>query len=191
MDLKSTYKLILGSQSPRRQSLLTSAGFQFETRICTQDEIPNPNIEPEHQAEYLACQKADNLSSELRESELLITADTIVCQNNILLGKPKNRIEAEQFLRQFSGSSHKVITGLCLKSLNKQQSFSTTTKVYFNPISEQDIQNYLNQNTYQDKAGAYGIQETFGLLHVSHIEGCYFNVMGFPVSAFQQVLKQF
>lgn len=185
------YNLILASNSPRRQQLFTDVGLTFNVRAIETSEAINANLNVEDQVMALALEKADAQNDIMQKHDLVITADTIVVQNNTILGKPKNRLQAKAFLEGYSGHSHRVLTGVCIKTLNKQHVFYEETKVCFNKISPEVIQNYLNQNTFQDKAGAYGIQDSIGKWCISKIDGCYYNVMGFPMAKFITQLQRF
>lgn len=188
--LKS-FKVILATNSPRRQQLFNDIGFQFTKRVIETDETLLEGLSPSDQVMNLAKQKALAQRHLLKNDELIIAADTIVVQNNVILGKPKNSEEAKSFLRAYSGNSHKVLSGVCLYTSTGIHTFYEETTVYFNTISESVIESYLGQNTYSDKAGAYGIQDSIGKWSISKIDGCYYNVMGFPMSKFITELSQF
>lgn len=185
------HKLILASGSPRRKQLLEETGFSFEIRTIETPETIQPNLSVEDQVMYLANQKAEAQNEILKPNEIVITADTIVVQNNEILGKPKSREEAKAFLKGYSNHKQRVLTGICIHTQDITQTFFEETTVYFNEISDSVIETYLNQNTFQDKAGAYGIQDSIGKWCISKIDGCYYNVMGFPVAKFVQELNRF
>ena len=159
---KIKQQLILGSQSPRRKELLTDLGLIFNIQTTNKEETFSRLLKQEEIAEFLAKQKSEFLSEDLQQNDLLITADTIVSFKNELLNKPKNKEEAFRTLNKLSENTHKVITGVCLKSKNKEIVFSVTTLVTFNSLSEEEIHHYINKYNPYDKAGAYGIQEWFG-----------------------------
>lgn len=183
--------LILGSKSPRRKELLEGLGIQFETRTKEVEETFSPEINPYKVAEFLAEKKASAFVNELNQDDIVITSDTIVLCEGEILGKPKNVEDAFRMLTKLSGKSHEVITGVCLKSLNKTISFSDTTKVWFNPLSTDEINYYISNYKPYDKAGSYGIQEWIGYIGISKIEGTYFNVMGLPVNLLYKRLYEF
>lgn len=185
------YKLILASASPRRHQILCDAGFKFDVKLKHTDEIWPQEMEIEKVPEYLACLKADAFRDELKEGELLITADTVVCLGAELLGKPKDREEAIDMLHRLSGRKHTVITGVCLTTTNCHSSFSARTDVYFKPLSEEEITCYVDNYKPYDKAGAYGIQEWIGYIGIQKIDGSFYNVMGLPVQQLYEALKQF
>lgn len=192
--LQNTLKrhtLILASNSPRRKQLLNDVGFNFIVRVIETSESLIEGLSVEDQVMNLAKEKALAQKDVLQENEIVITADTIVVQNNLILGKPKSINEARMFLKRYSNSSHRVLTGICLHSSSKTKTFFEETKVYFNPISDEVISEYLHQGTYSDKAGAYGIQDSIGKWCISKIDGCYYNVMGFPIAKFALELKTF
>lgn len=185
------YRLILASNSPRRQQLFKDVLLSFEVRVVETSEALTETLSVENQVLVLAEEKAKAQDDLMWDNDLIVTADTIVVQNDRILGKPNNRKEAKDFLEAYSGNSHRVLTGVCIKTKQKQVSFYEETRVYFNPISNEVIEAYLNQNTFQDKAGAYGIQDSIGKWSISKIEGCYYNVMGFPMAKFVTQLQDF
>lgn len=189
--LLQKYTIILGSASPRRKELLTDIGLIFN--IKTSDKEENFPIELKEQeiAEFLAKQKSKFLSENLRNNDLLITADTIVSFRNELLHKPKNKKEAFSTLNKLSENTHKVITGVCLKSRKKEIVFSVTTMVTFIALSDAEIHHYINKYKPYDKAGAYGIQDWIGKIGIKNINGSYTNVVGLPISELHQHLKLF
>jgi len=189
--LLQKYTIILGSASPRRKELLTDIGLIFN--IQTTDKEENFPIELKEQeiAEFLAKQKSDFLSENLNPEDLLITADTIVSFNKELLKKPSNKEEAFNTLSKLSGNTHKVITGVCIKTLEKEVVFSSTTMVTFNKLTKDEINYYINNYKPYDKAGAYGIQEWIGKIGIKNIDGSYANVVGLPTSKLYEQLKSF
>jgi len=189
--LLQKYTIILGSASPRRKGLLTDIGLIFN--IQTTDKEENFPIELKEQeiAEFLAKQKSDFLSENLNPEDLLITADTIVSFNKELLKKPSDKEEAFNTLSKLSGNTHKVITGVCIKTLEKEVVFSSTTMVTFNKLTKDEINYYINNYKPYDKAGAYGIQEWIGKIGIKNIDGSYANVVGLPTSKLYEQLKSF
>ena len=189
--LSEQYNIILGSASPRRNELLTDLGLIFSIKTTNKEETFSRILKQEEIAEFLAKQKSEFLSEDLKQNDLLITADTIVSFKNELLNKPKNKEEAFRTLNKLSENTHKVITGVCLKSKNKEIVFSVTTLVTFNALSEEEIHHYINKYNPYDKAGAYGIQDWIGKIGINNINGSYTNVVGFPISELYQHLKLF
>ena len=183
------YRLILASNSPRRQLLLKELGLKFEVRVNTIDETYPKNLKPREVAKYLAKKKADVFS--LNDDELVITADTTVIINNTILGKPKDEKEAMEILRKLSDNTHHVNTGVCLKTKNEQITFSEYTEVTFKKLSEEEIKNYIYKYKPLDKAGAYGIQEWIGMIGIKSIQGDYYNVVGMPLQSLWNELKKF
>jgi septum formation protein len=182
--------LILASNSPRRQELLGKLGVNFEIKIKEVAEDYPRHLKREEVAEYLANHKADAHREGL-ENEIIITADTIVCLEDIILNKPATEEEACHMLRLLSGKVHEVITGVCLLSQEKKDIFHDITRVHFKELSEQEILYYVQQYQPYDKAGAYGAQEWMGMVAIDRIEGSYFNVMGLPVHKLYTHLLQF
>lgn len=174
-------KLILASKSPRRQSLIEEMGFPFEIRIKDVEEIYPADLESEKVPVFLAELKSAPLFETLKQGEILITSDTVVINNGKILGKPKDKNEAFVMLKSLSGNSHKVVTGVSMRSLDKVISFAETTIVHFSELTDTEINYYIDKYQPFDKAGAYGIQEWIGAIAISKIEGCYYNVMGLPV----------
>lgn len=181
-------KIILSSNSPRRKQLLEGLGVTFEVRVAKGVDESYPKTLPSTEvAEYIAREKAEAYN--VLEDELVITADTVVVVNDKILGKPHDAEAARSMLRELSGCTHCVVTGVCMKTKDKQYSFSVSTKVTFKQLSESEIDYYINHYKPFDKAGAYGIQEWIGYIGVTKIEGSYYNVMGFPVQRVYEELK--
>ena len=185
------YRLILASASPRRQQLMKDAGLDFEIRLKEISERWPQTLPHTEVAEYLAKLKATAFKEELLADELLITADTVVCLDAKILGKPKNREDAIQILKEISGRKHTVITGVCLTTVTHQQSFSSHTDVYFKELTDDEIRFYVDTYKPFDKAGAYGIQEWIGYIGIKKIEGSFYNVMGLPIQQLYETLNNF
>ena len=189
--LSEQYNIILGSASPRRKELLSDLGLRFSILTTDKEETYSLSLKEEEIAEFLAKQKSEFLSENLQQNDLLITADTIVSFKNELLNKPRNKEEAFKTLNKLSENTHKVITGVCLKSKNKEIVFSVTTLVTFKELSEDEIHYYINKHNPYDKAGSYGIQDWIGKIGIININGSYTNVVGLPISELYQHLKLF
>lgn len=185
----SKTKLILGSKSPRRQALIQELGFPVEIRIKEVEEIYPDDLSSEKVPEFLAKLKAAPLKNGLADDEILVSSDTIVLLNGEVLGKPANADEAKKMIARLSGNTHTVISGVCLTSNKKQHSFSSHTKVFFDELTSEEINHYVETFKPMDKAGSYGIQEWIGYIGVSKIEGCYYNVMGLPLHDLYRALK--
>lgn len=186
------YKIILGSQSPRRKELLKGIGIDFETRVKEIDESFSETLKKQEIPVFLSQQKAAVFKNEIEnENILLITCDTIVWINDNALNKPLDREDAIRMLKTLSGNMHEVFTGVTLSSKDKQISFFEETKVYFKNLSEEEIEFYIDQFKPFDKAGSYGVQEWMGFIGMRRIEGCFFNVMGLPLSKLYSELEKF
>ncbi len=185
-------EIILASQSPRRQELLKGIGIDFTVKVKKDiDESFDENMPFEQVAEYLAKKKVDNYDEFLKNKVIIITADTIVCTDTAILNKPANKQEAEKMLSSLSAKKHKVITGVCIKSLEKELNFSSESIVYFAELTAEEIEYYIKNYQPFDKAGAYGIQEWIGYIGITRLEGSYFNVMGLPIQLVYSKLKTF
>jgi len=186
------FQLILGSASPRRQELLKSLGFDFLNKPVKVDETDWPkDLEAQEIAIYLAEKKADAYVEELSESDLLITADTIVwCEGNVF-NKPANFAEGKKMLETLSGKMHEVFTAVCLKSASKQTTFYDVSKVYFKKLKSEEIEYYLTNFSPYDKAGGYGVQDWIGYIGIDKIEGSFYTIMGLPVKDLYEELIKF
>ena len=178
--------LILASGSPRRRELLSAAGLSFEVRPASVDETPRPGETPEAYVERLAEEKA---RAAWREGELTLGADTTVVVDGEILGKPEDASDAERMLARLSGRAHEVLTGFCVFDGATARCGVATTKVIFHAMDQDEIAAYAASGEPLDKAGGYGIQ---GLAskYVDRIEGCYFNVVGLPVSRVYALLSE-
>jgi nucleoside triphosphate pyrophosphatase len=185
------YRIILASRSPRRQELLRELGLNFEVVIRDWSEEFPEHLRREEIALYIAGEKAKTFKSEIKKNEIVITADTVVWCNNKVLDKPVDKYDAKRIIREISGNTHEVITGVCLLSATKQTFFFSSTKVTFSELTDDEIEYYVDNFRPFDKAGAYGIQEWIGIAACSRIEGSYFNVMGLPSEQVYSELKRF
>lgn len=185
------YQIILGSASPRRQELLKSLGFDFLNKPIKADESKWPvDLQAQEIPIYLAELKADAYPDELKEDEILITADTIVWCEGKALNKPANFVEGKKMLETLSGKMHQVFTAVCLKSGNKQTTFYDESKVYFKKLKPEEIEYYLTNFSPYDKAGGYGVQDWIGYVGIDKIEGSFYNVMGLPMKElFEELIK--
>lgn len=173
-------KIILASNSPRRKELLGGLGVDFEVKVLKGVDESYPESLPSTDvAEYIAAEKAAAYT--VKDDELLITADTVVIVGRDILGKPADAADACGMLRELSGKTHQVVTGVCLTTCKEQRRFSVTTDVTFKQLSDAEINYYVDKYKPYDKAGAYGIQEWIGYIGVTALSGSYYNVMGFPV----------
>ena len=183
---------ILASASPRRGEILRQLGLRFKIDPCRDPEPrQNHSESPSRYVRRVCRLKAATVARRHPDSRI-IAADTIVVVNNTILGKPADRTEAGNMLRSLSGCRHEVLTGLCLTTADEPRrvySSVTCSGVYFRRISGDDIDWYLDKKEYLDKAGAYGIQG-FASIFIDRVEGCYFNIVGFPVSEFARLCRR-
>lgn len=183
------YKILLASQSPRRQELLKGLNIPFEVKTIDVEETYPAWIFGVDIPTYLAEKKANAFSALMEENTMLITADTIVWHEGKVFGKPANKEEAKSMLNALSGKKHQVITGVCISTLKKRRVFSVISDVRFAKLNAEEIEYYLENYQPYDKAGSYGVQEWIGFIGVESIEGSYFNVMGLPVQRLYNELK--
>ena len=185
------YTIILGSNSSRRKKILEKMNIKVEVRASNIDESITSDINIIEIPVFLAQKKSNSLSKDLKEKEILITADTVVIYKDKIITKPKNSLDAKKILEKLSNNTHQVITGVCIRSQNKEHTFSNITEVTFNNLNDNDIDYYIKQFNPYDKAGSYGIQEWIGLIGVKKIKGSYTNVVGLPSSQVYQELNKF
>lgn len=183
------YKIILASQSPRRQELLRGLNIPFEIKDIEVEETFPKGLVGVDIPMFLAEKKADAFNDMMEENTLLITADTIVWHEGKVFGKPKDKDEAAHMLKSLSGKTHQVITGVCLSTQKKRKVFSVISEVRFAKLNHKEINYYLDHYKPYDKAGGYGVQEWIGFVGVEFIEGSYFNVMGLPIQRLYNELK--
>jgi septum formation protein len=185
-------RIVLASGSPRRRELLGGLGIDFEVRVIPGlDESYPEGMSPVAVPEYLARKKAAAYLSDMREDELIITADTVVILDGEILEKPADCRDAMRMLRKLSGRTHGVVTGVVLTAFDRQTSFSVTSEVAFDELTDDEIRHYVDAFRPCDKAGAYGIQEWIGYIGVQGIRGSFYNVMGLPVQRLYRELKHF
>ena len=188
----SKYHIVLASQSPRRREMLAHVGLAFEVRVLhDEDESYHAGIAGEEIARHIACQKAKRYRRTRASDELVVTADTIVCIDNMMLGKPADENEAYEMLRLLSGRQHEVITAFAVTTKERFECQSVVTKVKFAELTEDMIRYYITHYKPYDKAGAYGIQEWIGYVGVENVEGSFFNVVGLPVQRLVNLLMTF
>lgn len=183
-------KIILGSNSPRRQELLRGLELDFEVRVHPVEETIPADLPAQYAAAYLSKLKADAFPGELQENELLITADTVVIDRGMVLGKPAEEQEAFEMLKSLSGATHTVMTAVTIKDRKISITLEDEAQVTFRFLEEEEIRHYLKKYQPFDKAGSYGIQEWIGFVGVSSILGSYYTVMGFPLHLVYQQLKK-
>jgi len=185
-------KIILASQSKRRQQLLEEIGLAYELKIKDVDESYPPELQCEDVVKYIAEKKSSAFAdNEISEGAILITADTIVWLDGNSLLKPKDEQDAIDMLSKLSGRKHRVATGVCLRSKNKKKVFHVLTDVFFKTLSLEERTFYVKKYKPFDKSGSYGIQEWVGLVGIERIEGSYSNVMGLPMKELYEELLKF
>ena len=196
MDLKGK-RVILGSNSPRRRELLAGLNIDFEVDGKNDfDERFSPDTPYDEVPRLMSVGKSHGFHRPLVPGEILITADTMVIlpptkdRPGEILGKPKDREDAIRMLRDLSGRKHHVTTAVTLRTTEKEETFSTTTDVWFKDLTDEEITYYVNNFKPFDKAGAYAIQEWIGYAGITRIEGSYFNVVGFPVQRVYEALRR-
>ncbi len=188
----SRYNIILASNSPRRKELLSGLNIPYEIKTLPDiDESYPDSLTGEDIAIYIAKEKANAYLNQLDENTLLITADTIVLLDGKVYGKPSDETDAKQMLRDLSGKTHQVITGVCITTKDKQVSFGVSSEVRFSKLDDDEIEYYVPNYKPFDKAGAYGVQEWIGYVAVEYISGSYFNIMGLPIQRLYRELKKF
>lgn len=187
------HRIILASQSPRRQELLRMAEVDFEVAVIPGlEESFLDSLPAEQTAEYLALKKMEGYAEYWSQPKtLVITADTVVVLGDEVLGKPRNREDAIAMLSRLSGAVHTVLTGVAIRTAERQSSFTASTQVFFKELQERDIIDYVDRYRPFDKAGSYGVQEWIGLIGVGRIEGSFYNVMGLPVATLYEELRKF
>ena len=184
-------KIILASNSKRRKDLLKKINLDFEIIISDFDEssIPINHLNPKKYCTKLAFEKAGKVSKKFKD-DLIIGADTIVYFDNTIIGKPKDKKDAFKYLKKLSNNTHYVYTGVSILNynLNLNTSLIDETKVTFNKLSDNEINYYIDNYKPYDKAGAYGIQD-WSSIFVKKIDGCFYNVVGFPLSKFYKLFN--
>ncbi|CEA01171.1 Septum formation protein Maf [Jeotgalicoccus saudimassiliensis] len=181
-------KLILGSQSPRRRTLLSQAGLDYEIQIPDADEKQITSSDPETKVIETARLKSSVLK--IDDDAVLLTCDTVVSHNNVIYEKPDTVDDARQMIRTLSGSTHEVYSGVILKSRDFEEIIMDRTEVTFFELSDEEIEAYIHTDEPYDKAGGYGIQ-SFGAVFVKEIKGDYNTVMGLPLSKVYRALKKY
>ena len=182
-------KILLASQSPRRKELLSSLGFDFEVVKIDCEEILPETISVEEAAAYLSELKANAFEGQA-EDEILLTADTVVAIDGQILGKPKDENDARQMLRNLSGKTHQVFTGITLKKANKTVTETDVADVELDELTDDEIEYYIQKYKPFDKAGSYGIQEWLGMAKIKKITGSFYTIMGLPTHLVYKILKE-
>lgn len=188
--LKDGENIILASASPRRRELLKLICEDFKSVSPDVDETVPAQVEILERPQFLAVKKAMHVCGELSEKAVVIGCDTGVFIDDEMLGKPKDEEEAFSMLKKLQGKDHLVVTGCCITDGTHKREFSVTSRVFFYPLSDEDIRDYIATGEPMDKAGAYGIQGKGSLL-IEKIQGDYFNIVGLPLSALAREIKAF
>jgi septum formation protein len=184
-------RIILGTNSPRRIELFNRLGLPYEVIKKEIDESYPEQFRREDIAMFLARKKSLAFKNDVIDGGIVITADTIVALDELIIGKPKDLAEAEHILRLMSGRKHSVITGVAIMSAKKSESFFVKTEVSFKTLRDNEIAYYLATENPLDKAGAYGIQDWIGLIGIEYILGSYYNVVGLPTKELYENLLRF
>ena len=190
-DRLKDYRLILASASPRRRELLAACDLEFtlaEKFEC--EECYPADLATDKVAEYLSQLKSNAYPHTLGEKDILLTADTVVILGDKILGKPHSEEEAVEMISSLSGATHKVVTGVTLRTAKQTISFSAESLVSFRTLEAEEVRYYVEKYRPLDKAGAYGIQEWIGYIGIEGIEGSFYNVMGLPVQRLYATLKE-
>ena len=193
-DRLKNYNIILASQSPRRREILKMLGVDFKVVVKDTDETFPPELQGGAIPEHIAVLKASAFDSDLQslpDNTIIIASDTIVYIDNKVIGKPKGREDAIKMLKTLSGRCHQVLTGVCIKTKDRQRSFFAESKVWFRELSDDEITYYVDNYRPFDKAGAYAVQEWIGAAAIAKIEGSYYNVMGLPSQMLYNELLKF
>ena len=188
----NNYKILLASASPRRRELLSQIYPDFEIAPSIEvDEVYPSSMPAVDVAPHLSQIKANAYKSLITDNQLIITADTVVINNNVVLGKPSSKSDAIEMLGLLSGKRHNVIAGVTITTASRQTTFSANTEVEFSTLNRNEISWYVDKYMPLDKAGAYGIQEWIGCIGVKKINGSFYNVMGLPLHKLYNELKTF
>lgn len=183
------YKLVLGSQSPRRKELIEKLDLPFSIRIPDIDESFPKEMEKSDVAAYIANLKLTHLLKKAEVDELIICSDTVVLIQNEILEKPKNFNDAKQMLQKLSGNTHHVLTSVSMGTQTNQSTFTDCTEVTFNLLNEKEIEYYIENYKPYDKAGSYGVQDWIGMVAIKEIKGSFYTVMGLPIHLVYQKLQ--
>ncbi len=190
--LNINQKIILASKSPRRIKLLKELGFDFDIKPANINENISEKLHPDEYVKHLSYLKAKSVASTAEKNSIIIAADTTVYLNGEYLNKPKDKTEAFVILKKLSGNTHQVYTGISIidNANNKVIVDYQKTDVTFRELEDYEITAYIESGSPMDKAGAYGIQDDFGAVFVSHINGCYYNIVGLPIELLYRKLKE-
>lgn len=192
LDNLQKYNVILASNSPRRRALLSELGVEFSDKTLGEiDETYPDTLKGKDVALFIANKKAQAYHDVMADNDLIITADTIVCIDDEILGKPRDVDEARNMLKRLSGNEHTVVTAVAIATKEKFETFAVSTSVRFDNLTDEIIDHYVKHFKPFDKAGSYGIQEWIGYVGVTEIKGSFFNVIGLPVQRLFKALQNF
>lgn len=183
--------IYLASKSPRRQKLLKQIGLKFKVKAVETEEKLIKSEPPVQTVKRIAIEKLEAAKKEISKG-IIITADTVVVIDGKIIGKPKDKKDAFKILKKLSGNTHFVFTGYCIYNSETKKSFTkyVRTAVKFREITKNEINDYIETGSPMDKAGAYGIQDDYGAVFIESIKGCYYNVVGLPISHFFETFKK-
>ena len=183
-------QIILASSSPRRKFFFEKMQLDFIVKVIPVKEKYPPGLNGIETARHIAHKKSEAFFEKIKKNQLVITADTIVWHKNKPLGKPSNSIEAKIMLKKLSNSSHEVITAVCFLTKEKTEIIHEVSTVTFGKVSEDEINDYIKTGSPFDKAGSYGIQDSFGIRNIVSINGSYTNIIGLPVAQVFKKIKE-
>jgi septum formation protein len=184
--------IILASQSPRRKHLLKQIGLKFRVVPSNVEEVMSPSQTPGENAKRLALEKAKEVAKQLQDG-FVIGADTVVVLDHHVLNKPVSKEDAKRMLKLLSGREHSVFTGFAIVDAQSKKHIAEVeeTRVRFRKLNDKEILTYIESGSPMDKAGSYGIQDDFGAVFIEKVNGCFYNVVGFPLSRFYSTYQQF
>jgi septum formation protein len=188
-DKLKDFNIILASASPRRHAFLKTMDLDFEIELHPVEEVYPDTLKGHEITDYLAKLKAEPFKKNLKETDILITSDTIVWLDGKAIEKPRDEAHAFKMIKTLSNKTHEVVTSICITTPSRQKIVNTTTKVTFRTLSDNEIWYYINNYKPLDKAGAYGIQEWIGAVAITNIEGSYNNVVGLPTHLLYETLN--
>ncbi len=184
------WRILLASRSPRRHELLAGCGIPFEVVDIEVDEIYPPHLTAEEVPAYLSALKCKAYPHTIEERDIVLTADTVVIRDGEVLGKPTSKVAARDMLIALQGRAHKVITGVTIGTSEGLHTFDCETVVNFAPLTEEEINYYIDECQPFDKAGSYGCQEWLGYAAIESLSGSFYNVMGLPTERLYKELKK-
>lgn len=190
MHISLSRPLVLASNSPRRRQLLTQSGFTFSSEVRPTDEIFPATMSPDEVPVYLARKKAEEFQRDAQD-DLILCADTIVVKDDLILNKPADEIAAIEMLELLSGTTHRVVTGVCLMDRDKFITRTDIATVTFRKFTKSELELYVKQQPPLDKAGGYGIQDWIGLTGIERIEGSHYTIMGLPTHLVYEMLRPY